>query len=251
TTSHTISVSGGSEKSVYSSSLSYMKQDGTIGFDGQSQYERIAFRLNSEHNLYKDVVKFGENFTYTLSNKRGVGVGNIYSNALRSIVNTSPLFPVYDSAGNYARSSFNSEEANPVALMDYQNQNKTKTDRILGNAYLEISPIKGLKLRSDFGPDLNDTNINSILAHYALATNVVNRHSRATQDMNRTTTWNWDNTISYQRDFGKHNASILLGTTANETNAFYVNGYREDVTIPDLDHGIIDNGTGTQRIFGG
>ena len=251
TTSHTISVSGGSEKSVYSSSLSYMKQDGTIGFDGQSQYERIAFRLNSEHNLYRDVVKFGENFTYTLSNKRGVGVGNIYSNALRSIVNTSPLFPVYDSAGNYARSSFNSEEANPVALMDYQNQNKTKTDRILGNAYLEISPIKGLKLRSDFGLDLNYTNLNSFLPEYDLATNVVNRHSRATQDMNRTTTWNWDNTISYQRDFGKHNASILLGTTANETNAFYVNGYREDVTIPDLDHGIIDNGTGTQRIFGG
>jgi TonB-linked SusC/RagA family outer membrane protein len=252
TQSHTINVSGGSEKSVYSSSLSYMKQDGTIGLKDQSKYERLAFRLSSEHYMYKDVVKFGENFTYTNSNKRGVGVGNIYNNTLHSIVNVSPLFPVYDSTGNYAKSAFSAQEANPVALMDYQNQNKTKTDRIVGNAYLEVTPIKGLKLRSDFGLDLNYTNENKFLPVYNLAANVVNAHSRATMGMNRTSAWNWDNTISYQREFGKHNATVLVGTTAYETTTFFVNGYKEDVTIPDLDHSIINNGTNedTKQIYG-
>ena len=252
TQSHTLNLSGGSEKSVYSSSVSYMKQDGTIGFKGQSQYERLAFRLSSEHYMYKDVVKFGENFTYTLSNKKGVGVGNIYNNTIRPIVNVSPLFPVYDSTGNYAKSNFNPDEANPVALMDYQNQNKSKTDRVVGNAYLEVMPIKGLKLRSDFGLDLNNTTDTRFTPVYDLATNIVNLHSRAYMGVTQTRIWNWDNTISYQRDFGKHSATVLVGTTANETNVFFVNGYKEDVTIADLDHSIINNGTNedTKQIYG-
>lgn len=252
TQNHTLSVSGGSEKSVYSSSVSYMKQEGTIGFEGQSRYERVSFRINSSHDVYKDILKFGQNLTYTLSNKRGVGVGNIYGNSIRPVVNVSPLFPVYNPDGSYAKSSFSADETNPVALMDYQNQNKTKTDRLLGNVFLELSPIKGLKLRSDFGLDLNNTNDNSFLPVYDLSTNVKNPRSRATMGMNRYTAWNWDNTISYQRTFGKHNATVLVGTTAWEDNTYYVNGYKEDLIIPDLDHGIIDNGTneGTQRIFG-
>jgi TonB-linked SusC/RagA family outer membrane protein len=252
TQSHTLSVSGGSEKSVYSSSLAYMKQDGTIGLEGQSQFERVSLRFNSSHNLYKDLLKFGQNLTYTLSNKRGIGVGNIYGNSIRSVVNTSPLFPVYNPDGSYAKSAFSADETNPVALMDYQNQNKRKTDRLLGNVFLELSPVKGLKLRSDFGLDLNNTNDNSFLPVYDLSTNVKNPRSRATMGMNRYTAWNWDNTISYQRAFGKHNATLLVGTTAWEDNTYYVNGYKEDLIIPDLDHGIIDNGTNesTQRIFG-
>ncbi|WP_217606330.1 SusC/RagA family TonB-linked outer membrane protein [Chitinophaga sp. GbtcB8] len=167
-------------------------------------------------------------------------------------MNVSPLFPVYDSAGNYAKSNFNPDEANPVAIMDYQNQNRSKTDRIVGNAYLEVMPIKGLKLRSDFGLDLNYLNENRFTPVYDLATNIVNLHSRAFQGITQTRTWNWDNTISYQRDFGKHSATVLVGTTANETNVFFVNGYKEDVTIADLDHSIINNGTNedTKQIYG-
>jgi TonB-linked SusC/RagA family outer membrane protein len=252
TQSHTLNISGGNDRSVYSSSLSYMNQEGTLGLKDQSQYNRVAFRMSSSHNVYKDILKFGQNFTYTLSNKRGVGVGNIYSNTVRATLNANPLYPVYDSTGAYAKSTFARNEANPVALMDYQNQNKTKTDRILGNVYLELSPIKGLTLRSDFGLDLNNTTNNSFLPKYDLSANIKNDHSRATMGVNRYTAWNWDNTISYQRSFGKHNATVLLGTTAWEDNNWWVNGYKEDLIIADLDHAIIDNGGNaeTQRIFG-
>ncbi|HEY1165230.1 MAG TPA: TonB-dependent receptor [Chitinophaga sp.] len=250
--SHALSFSGGNDRSAYYSSLTYMGQEGTLGLKDQSQYNRVSFRINSSHNVYKDIVKFGQNFTYTLSNKRGVGVGNIYSNTMRAALNANPLYPVYDSTGGYARSTFNTNEANPVALMDYQNQNKTKTDRMLGNVYLEVAPVKGLTLRSDFGLDLNSTTNNSFLPVYDLSANVSNKHSRATMGYNRYTAWNWDNTISYQRAFGKHNATVLVGTTAWEDNTWLVNGYKEDLTIPDLDHAIIDNGTNasTQNIYG-
>ncbi|MCK7554766.1 TonB-dependent receptor [Chitinophaga sedimenti] len=241
--SHTLTISGGSDKSLYSTSIGYMKQDGVIGFKGQSQYERVNIRLSTEHKMYKDVVRFGQNFTYTMSNKKGVGVGNIYGNSLRSVINASPQFPVYDSAGDFGKSAFNPDETNPVALMYYQYNNKTKSDRFLGNAYLEIEPIKGLKLRSDFGLDANFVAGNAFFPAYNLSTNVVNNHSRAAQDMGRYATWNWDNTISYQRAFGQHNLTVLAGMTANEFNGFNMSGSKEDLLVLDFAHSVIDNGT--------
>src|ERR1044072_1725883 len=94
TQSHTLNISGGNDRSIYSSSVSFMKQDGTLGLKDQSQYNRVSFRMSSTHNVYKEILKFGQNFTYTLSNKRGVGVGNIYSNTMRAAINANPLYPV-------------------------------------------------------------------------------------------------------------------------------------------------------------
>jgi len=249
---HSLAFAGGNETSVFSSSVAYTKQDGVIGLKDQSQYDRLSFRMNSEHKMYKDIVVFGENVTYTQSRKRGVGVGNIYGNAIRSAFTVSPLFPVYNPDGSYAKSTFNVQEANPVAVMDYQNQNKSKTDRIMGNTYLQVSPIKGLTLRTDFGIDVSNNDSRSYTPIYNLSTNVVNEHSRATQGIYRTHTWNWDNTLNYQRDFGKHNVAVLVGMNSNETKTSYLNGYKQDLTKEGLDNAVIDNGTtdSTQRIFG-
>lgn len=252
TQNHTLSLSGGNDRSVFSSSLSYTAQDGVIGFEDQSKFDRITFRINTEHKMYKDIIIFGENLTYAMSKKRGVGVGNIYGNAIRAAFNVSPLFPVYDENGNFGKSTFNVDEANPVAAMFYQNQNKSNTDRIFGDAYLQVSPIKGLTLRSDFGVDLQYTNTRSYTPVYELSTNSVNEHSRATEGRYRTLNWNWDNTISYQREFGQHNVSVLAGTNSNLTEASSLYGYKQDLIKEGLDNAVIDNGTtdSTQRIFG-
>lgn len=249
---HTLSLSGGNDRSVFSSSLSYTAQDGIIGFKDQSKYDRISFRINTEHKMYKDIIVFGQNLTYAQSNKRGVAVGNIYTNTMRGVFNVSPLFPVYDENGDFARSTFNPEEVNPVAAMYYQNQNKNKTDRIFGDAYLQVSPIKGLTLRSDFGVDLQYSNSRSYLPVYELSTNTTNEHSRATEGRYRTVNWNWDNTINYQREFGKHNIGVLLGMNSNLTEASSLYGYKQDLIKEGLDNAVIDNGTtdSTQRIFG-
>jgi TonB-linked SusC/RagA family outer membrane protein len=249
---HSLAFAGGNETSVFSSSVAYTEQEGIIGLKDQSRFDRLSFRMNSEHKMYKDIIIFGENLTYTQSRKRGIGVGNIYSNAIRSVFTVSPLFPVYDADGNYAKSNFNVEEANPVATLDYQNQNKDKTNRIMGNTYLQVSPIKGLTIRTDFGIDISNRDARSYLPTYNLSTNVINEHSRATQGIYRTNTWNWDNTINYQREFGKHSIGVLAGINSNKTETSYLYGYKQDLTKEGLDNSVIDNGTtdSTQRIFG-
>src|SRR5690606_29759472 len=76
--------SGGSETSVYSTSLSYLGQEGVVGGKDLSNYQRYNFRFNSEHKLYKDVVTLGENISFAHVDKNGIGVGNQYNNSLRS-----------------------------------------------------------------------------------------------------------------------------------------------------------------------
>lgn len=249
---HTLSLSGGSEKSIYSASIAYTKQEGIVGLNGQSKYDRLSFRINSEHKMYKDIITFGENLTFSQSNKRGVAVGNIYSNAFHSVFSVSPLFPAYNADGTYGKSSFNPDEANPVAAMDYQNQNKTKTNRLVSDVYLQAEPVKGLKLRSDFGVDLSYADDRSYQPVYNLALNVYNLHSEVNQGIYQAFYWNWDNTISYQWNLGKHNFTALAGMNSNKTTASYLRGYKQDLTKGGLDNAVINNGTtdSTQRIFG-
>ena len=58
--------SGGSDTSVYSTSLSYLGQEGVVGGKDLSNYERYNFRFNSEHKLYKDVVTIRGKFKFCL-----------------------------------------------------------------------------------------------------------------------------------------------------------------------------------------
>lgn len=246
-----ISFSGGNEHSVYASSLFYQKQEGIIGLPGNSYYERIGFRINSDHKVYKDIIKLGENLVYTHSNQSGIGTGNIYGNSIRGLLNTSPTFPVKNPDGSWGTSAMSPEELNPIAAMNTLNSNKTIYDKLFGNVYIEAQIIDGLKFRSSFGVDLSYNSTNSFIPVYDLATNSSNTASEADQGLYRNFTWTWDNTITYQQTFGDHSFDFLLGASAQEYNGFNVSGSKQDLIIPDFEHAIIDNGkTGTQKAFG-
>lgn len=246
-----LSFSGGNGISNYASSLSYQKQEGIIGLAGKSYYERFGFRINSDHKVYKDILKFGENLSYTHSNQSGIGTGNIYGNSIRGLLNTSPTFPAYNADGSFGTSQMSSEELNPVAAMKTLNQNKTITDRFLANAYLEAKFLEHFTLRSSFGIDLSFYSTNSFIPVYDLAANSSSNTSEADQGLYRNFTWNWDNTLTYDQQFGQHKLNVLVGTSAQEFAGFTVSGSKQELSIPDFDHAIIDNGKeGTQKAFG-
>ena len=249
TQGYDLGMSGGNDQSTYSSGLSYHRQDGVMGIPGRSYYERINFRINSEHKIYKDLVKFGENLTYTHSNQSGIGTGNIYGNSIRGLLNTSPLFPVHNPDGTYGLSK-NPEEINPVANLDSNNNNKTIYDRIFGNVYAEATIIKGLKFRSDFGIDLSYNSTNTYQPQDSLSIDVVNDYSTAGMGLYRNFTWNWDNTLTYQHSFGDHNLTILVGSGAKELSGFFVDGTRQGLTVQNFNNSVINSATGAQLIYG-
>jgi TonB-linked SusC/RagA family outer membrane protein len=248
---YNLGFSGGNDQSTFASTLTYQKQEGVIGMKGKSYFERIGFRLNSTHKLYKDILRFGQNLNFVHSNQSGVGTGNIYGNSIRGLLNTSPTFPVYNADGTYAKSNTTPEEMNPIAAMDYLNNNKTIGDRIVGDAYFEATIVKGLTFKSDFGLDLNYYSTNTFTPVYDLASNNVTTTTTAEMGVYRSTRWNWDNFLTYQHNFGDHKLTLMAGTTAQDSSAFLVTGSKQNIIVPDFDHAIIDNGTeGTQKATG-
>ena len=91
TESYTLGVTGGSATSTYALSLGYMSQEGIVGGSDVSNYSRYNFRVNSEHKLFKDILKVGEQVSFVYKMNNGISVGNQYNNTLRGAFGTSLL----------------------------------------------------------------------------------------------------------------------------------------------------------------
>ena len=250
TKNYSFGASGGSESSVYSTSLSYLGQEGVVGGKNLSNYERYNFRFNSEHKLYKDVVTIGENISFSNINKNGIGVGNQYNNSLRSAFTISPLMPMFDANGDYFNTRASSEpwlatSANPYAEMLYNNQNESNNQKLLGNVYLQIEPIKGLSFKTTLGLDYYSGEGHSYRPIFDLsvyANNLV--HDVVNQNMNKGKTITWDNLLTYKFDVGQnHHFETMVGTSSIRFDGTSIGASNVDLVFNDLDHAWLDSAT--------
>ena len=151
-TQHNISVSGGNEISRFYTSAGYFKQDGIA--QGLN-YERGNFRINSEHNISR-MFTFGENLYMAISNQRVDGTGGNRS-PLTNVVRMLPYIPVHDPTkeGGFRgpETAFDgSDPTNPVEAA-ILNEDRFKTLKILGTAYIDVNFTSWLRFRSTFGAD--------------------------------------------------------------------------------------------------
>ncbi|MBN1924996.1 MAG: TonB-dependent receptor [Prolixibacteraceae bacterium] len=231
--SHYIGISGGSDKSTYSVSVSYNSEEGIYDYEDKSFYERIGLRINSEHKL-KEYLKVGENLTYTHRKSKALGTGNIYSNFMHDILGASPLIPVYDENvwDGYGRSEYNETQANPIAGMHYNYNGVNNWDDLVGNIYAEIEIIPGLKFRTDFGAILGYNYYSSYRDTFTLTSETYNLpYPDYEQSMSRTFNYNFDNVLSYQKEFGKHHMMALVGMNAQDGTYFNMRSVREGFLI--------------------
>lgn len=248
TQNYALGVSGASEASVYSLGLSYTGQEGVVGGKSLSNYQRYGFRVNSEHNFYKDIIKLGQHLTYTDIKNNGIGVGNQYNNSLRSAFNTSPFVPVYDENGNFfdnSKSTWNNGEANPYALMVYNNQNRRNSQRLLGDIYLVIEPIKNLKFRTSLGMDYNAGESRSFTPIYNLSIYAYSTTTKVNQSMNKGKSLIWDNLLSYKFTVNNdHTIEAMVGSSAYRADGSNISGTNTNLIFDDLDHAWLSNATG-------
>ena len=255
--SHAINITGAGEDITYGAGFSYLDQAGMIGGDIiDAGLKRLTGRLNTEIRLVKigdrKILKLGENLTFTNSQTRGTGTGNIYWNDLHDALVINPLMPAYwdASPSDYGFAptleGINLGQANPIATMFYRhNFNWGKGNNIIGNVYGELEPIVGLKLRSSFG-------LNSWFGHgrsYAPAYGLSSQFNRpesavsiqqsAYQGANTT----WTNTASYERSLGEHHVQVLAGTEQIRYDVlnFNVGGSRLRPLYSGPDYAYLDN----------
>lgn len=248
---YALNISGGSKNSVYSFGASYHTNEGVFGKQTNSDYKRISLRLNSEHTLFKgkndlDVVKFGENLTYSNTDMPTVALGNIYNNNVHSAIITNPLLPVYDDNGDYhyALNTPYEKQSNPIALMEYLTKNTTNIrDKIVGNFYLDIQPIKNLVFRSSYGFQSSYGNYRSWSPAYDLGEFEQTPYDKVTQSMNKGFEYTFTNTLSYDFNFKKkHNFKVLAGTEMNRvSHNFRVSGTNQNGLYNDSEYAYLDN----------
>lgn len=248
---HALNITGGSEKSVYSIGISYTLQEGILGKPVQPKYERYTFRLNTEHTLLKnedfDIIKFGENLTYSYSEKSGISIGNQYQNDINGALKANPFLPMYDENGDYHYAlDWDPTGENPVGLMEYAHgQNLTKKHNIKANAYISLQPIKNLKIRSSFGLTMEANAYRSFVPVYELASNAYNKENRVTQQMYISSGWLWENTASYDFLINEdHNFSAMIGQSMERSGlGDNLSASNVNSIFDDFEHAYLDNTT--------
>ncbi|WP_165021042.1 SusC/RagA family TonB-linked outer membrane protein [Dysgonomonas sp. ZJ279] len=209
TQNHAFNLTGGSELSKFSMGFSYTSQDGIFGKPVAPNYSRYTFRINSDHILLKasgfDVIKIGENVTYSYNEKSGIGIGNQYWNDVHNMVVANPLMPVYNSDGGYYDYyskladgwNLDGATANPIADMEYRRgHNISKTHNLQANVYVEIQPIKNLKLRSSYGYKMSSNSYRQYRPAFKLST-TNEAGDQVNQTQSQGNSWTWENTLSY------------------------------------------------------
>ena len=258
TQNYTLGINGGSDKSIYSMSMSYTGQEGIVGGPSVSNYDRYNLRFNSEHYLYDGFLKVGQHLTMGYIEKNGIGVGNQYNNSLRGAFNTSPFLPMYDDNGDFLNNKagvlYNNGttwdpwaegENNPYASMVLNNQSKNNNQKIFGDLYFELNPLKNLHFKSTFGFDYYVSEGRSYRPIYELSIYAFRLHDGASQNMSKGLALTWDNILTYDFKLKDHTFTAMLGNSVYQNKGTWLNASNSDLVISDLNHAYIDNTTNT------
>lgn len=257
---YVLGIQGGGAGSAFSSSLGYTNQGGIIGGSGISNFERYTLRFNSEHNLYQNIIKMGQHLTFNYTNTRGISVDGQYNNTLRAAFNTSPFLPMYDSAGRYFSSdkvgwypgqpdkAWNNGESNPYALMDLTTRNRNSNQRLFGDVYIQVEPVKGLKFRSSLGLNYNSDQSHGYTPVYHLSIYSFNDTAKVKQSMGNGRTLQFDNLLSYDFRVGSdHSFSVMAGSSAIKSKGTNINGYNFDLRVADINYAYLSVAQNTNR----
>lgn len=144
-----LSLSGGTDKLKYYSSLAYMKQQGIVQNSG---IERMTGRVNVDFQA-TDKLKVGGNMMFTSLTQDVYSEGTSYTApfyAARSKV--TPSDPVYNEDGTYNQDLLSNKRRNPVLAAEY-NYQREYVKRTFNTIFAEYEFIKDLKLKSTFSYD--------------------------------------------------------------------------------------------------
>ncbi|MDR0865483.1 MAG: TonB-dependent receptor [Candidatus Symbiothrix sp.] len=150
---HQVGVSGGAGGTNYAVSGGFLNQDG-IGLG--SSFDRASFRVNLDSEITK-WLKLGVNASYTHTKQ----VVTLDDNGLiRTALQQRPDIAPRNPDGTYGFpqvDQFNTYYSNP--LFEAQMiENYNTGDQVNYNAYANITPVKGLDLRMEYGGNVNHGN---------------------------------------------------------------------------------------------
>ncbi len=262
TSQHNLSFSGGTNKSTYFFSLNYSDQKGILISNANKSY-RIRFNFDNEINKY---IKIGNNLTLSkqIDNDQNNGSNALsggIASALRMLPNVNPFDPNQASGYNIRFPQLNQvglgPNTNPVDD-NYTNplftltQNRYESDklRVNNNLYVEISPMKGLKIRSAFNYDfLNDYSTVSLSPVHGDGFSSLGNIQNTGQQVQRMV---WQNYMNYNTTlFDNHNVYLTAGHEVQEDMSKFVSGSLQQLSDPFFQQKNVISGSGALQFASG
>jgi TonB-linked SusC/RagA family outer membrane protein len=209
-TNHQLSISGGTEKSTYSFSVGYLKQEGIVR---TNDFSRVTARLQNDFQVFEPL-KIGYTVTAAVYNSNDVPdaiFGQLY--------NSAPIVPVRNPDGSYGdpgKFNLGSGPANnPEATLDFYDQT-TKRHVVTGSVYADLRFAKHFTFHASAGGEYGDSIIRNYTPVYAAT--VVQRNNVSVLMRTGTDRANWivENTLTYDNKFGDHDLRVLVGQSAQQ-----------------------------------
>ncbi len=239
--SYDLSISNATEKSSALFSFGYKKNNGILKY---TDFESFSGRINTSYKINK-MITVGENATITYSNQ-------VDCQPLENALKMAPTLPVYEEDGVTFSGPVGgmSDRQNPLRELYHNRDNRLKMWRIFGNAYVNLQPVKGLTLRSNFGLDYWSEFIHGVT--YTWHSDVVNNSTPSASLGTKTSVkWTWSNTANYAFTIAADHSFILLaGLELHRDVEDRSSAYAQMFALEDYNYMWPDAATGTQRAGG-
>jgi TonB-linked SusC/RagA family outer membrane protein len=234
---HNLTVSGGNEQTSYLMSLSYLNQEGIYRGDNDN-YNRLSGMFNGSQKIGK-WLKIGSSIQVARTVLKDMMRRNQERSTISSIILMDPLTPVTytgntlpqhvqtmvdagrplvtDDQGNYYGISryVSGEIGNPYVYLSTEKR-ETNFSTLFGNVYAELTPLAGLVITSKMGINYFASSQHTFRPeYYHNGEQLLENYPRVLENVNMMTYWQWENFASYNKSFGSHNLTGLLGTAVS------------------------------------
>ncbi|WP_299118786.1 TonB-dependent receptor [uncultured Winogradskyella sp.] len=216
---HQFSFSGGSENVNFYASTNYFKQEGVVI---NSEFERISFLGNVDAQV-TDKLKLGMNLFANRGSQDGVPTQSTGETAngggddvISLMFRFAPDLPIQDENGINTINSVGDNVDNPYAIAT-ESVNQTKRDDYRANLYASYDILEGLNFKTTFGYSTRNETFGLFRPSTLTETAGPIGGSAAIENFKRTSLLS-ENYLTYNREIGKGNLTLLAGYSYQKTN---------------------------------
>ena len=199
-----VAVQGGNDKTNFNVSMAAMDDKGLLKGD---EYNRYTGRVNIDHQINR-IVKVGASISYAYksNDKRN---GGVFNQAQKMTTITHAYLS--DGSINATPNPWYAAHCSPLLDEDDAFQRNIESTRFFGSGYLQLNPLKGLTLKSQFTADRSDSRDGIYQDYHSQARYQTPTTTYISNAKSTTTKYVWQNTANYNYEIAKHDFTFLLG----------------------------------------
>ena len=242
---HNLSFSAGADRGNLYISASYLDNNGMFKGDADV-YKRLTFMVNGSWK-FKPWLEIQTNNQVEYYQARSVSEGSDYGSAVLAALQLDPLTATSYSADNlpahmqamldagrtlmkdengdyYGISWFNpSENVNPHVMRD-RSYSASNGFNINGSTAVNFMPWKNLTITSRIGYRLSAGDNYGYSLKYYINQNAYQNYIGLSGSDSNSMYYQWENFANWFQNFGRHNVTVMAGTSYSNTRSFSLNG---------------------------